>query len=48
MDTIGGILIPIVLFEAAVIALVVVVYKTIAAEESSVRQREIVEQEGHG
>ena len=41
MDHLGAILIPVVLFEIAVIVMLVVVYKTMAAEENEVRSREM-------
>lgn len=45
MDHLGAVLIPVVLFEIAVVVVMVVVYKTMAAEESDVRSRELGE--GH-
>lgn len=40
MDAVGAIMIPVVLFEIAVVVVMVVVYKTMAAEENEVRTRE--------
>ncbi len=47
MDAVGAVLIPVVLFEIAVVILMVVVYKTMAAEENDVRAREMRETEHH-
>lgn len=47
MDHLGAILIPVVLFEIAVVVMLVVAYKTMAAEENEVRSRELGDSQHH-
>lgn len=47
MDNLGAVLIPVVLFEIAVVVVMVVVYKTIADEENEVRARELGDRQHH-